>query len=81
MLKWEYAGKRVWFVEYTDRASGWTLRGGFPKAMMRQDPSLRQYEIGTVFRYKKGLLRHMQDIGFGGDGDSVVIDGVHIIRW
>ena len=64
MLRREHAGKRVWYVEHTERAVGWTLRGGFPKAMMREDPSLRQCEIGAVFAYKKGLLRHLGGVQF-----------------
>lgn len=80
MIKREHADKRVYFIERNERGR-WTLRGGLTKAMMREDPSIRQMDIGLEFVRKQELLCHLDSMGFTGDGDSVIIDGIHIIRW
>ena len=71
MLKRQHAGKRAWFIERNARGR-WTLRGGYPKAMMREQPDLRQMDIGGQSASKEELLRQ--------EGDKIIIDGIHIVR-
>ena len=71
MLKREHAGKRAWFIERNEHGR-WTLRGGYPKAMMREQPVLRQMDIGGQSASKEELLRQ--------EGDKIIIDGIHIVR-
>ena len=71
MLKREHAGKRAWFIERNEHGR-WTLRGGYPKAMMREQPDLRQMDIGGQSASKEELLRQ--------EGDKIIIDGIHIVR-
>jgi len=71
MLKREHGGKRAWFIERNEHGR-WTLRGGYPKAMMREQPDLRQMDIGGQSASKEELLRQ--------EGDKIIIDGIHIVR-
>jgi hypothetical protein len=71
MLKRQHAGKRAWFIERNEHGR-WTLRGGYPKAMMREQPDLRQMDIGGQSASKEELLRQ--------EGDKIIIDGIHIVR-
>ena len=71
MLKREHVGKRAWFVERNEHGR-WTLRGGYPKAMMRKQPHLRQMDIRGQSASKEELLRQ--------EGDKIIIDGIHIVR-
>ena len=71
MLKREHGGKRAWFIERNEHGR-WTLRGGYPKAMMREQPDLRQMDIGGQSASKEELLRQ--------EGDKLIIDGIHIVR-
>ena len=79
MLKREHAGKRAWFIERNEHGR-WTLRGGYPKAMMREQPDLRQMDIGGQSASKEELLRHVDEIDFCQEGDKIIIDGIHIVR-
>jgi hypothetical protein len=79
MIKREHAGKRAWFIERNERGR-WTLRGGFPKAMMRKEPEYREMDVGLQFTSKEALLRHLDVLEFCLEGDKVVIDGIHIVR-
>jgi hypothetical protein len=80
MIHREHAGKRAWFIERNERGR-WTLRGGWPKEMMREDPTLREMDIGMQFVFKEDLLRDLDEIGFCIDNDKVIIDGIPIVRW
>ncbi len=79
MIHREHAGKRAWFIEKNERGK-WTLRGGWPKAMMREDPELRQMDIGLELDSKEEVFHHLDDLAFCIDEDKVVIDGIHIVR-
>ena len=48
MIKRDHAGKRAWFIERNERGR-WTLRGGFTKVMMRNDPDLREMDMRLQF--------------------------------
>jgi hypothetical protein len=79
MIKRQHAGKRAFFIERNERGR-WTLRGGFPKGMMRKEPEYREMDIGLQFTSKESLLRHLDELEFCLEGDKVVIDGIHIVR-
>jgi hypothetical protein len=74
-----HAGKRIWFIE-PNRPGKWTLKGGFPESMMRQEPELRQMEIGGAFDSKEELLSHLDKIQFCIDRDRIIVDGDQIVR-
>jgi len=70
--------KRVWFIERN--ANGrFTLKGGYPPSMMKENPVLREKDIGLDVATKEDLLRHLDEIEFCLEGDKVVMDGDQIV--
>ncbi len=71
--------KRTWFIDTNDKG-GFTLKGGWPTAMMKKDPQLRQEDIGFNFPTKGALVKHLKGPRFRLEQNSVILDGGEIVR-
>lgn len=71
--------KRFWFIE--QKADGsFTLKGGWPLKMLKQDPILRQTDLGHDFQTKEALLRHLDELNFCEENNAIIVEGEKVIR-
>ena len=70
--------KPVWHVVQKDNGR-FTLAGGWTLSAMAKHPELRKMDLGLDFATKEELLRHLDAIEFGVEGDKVILDGAKII--
>ena len=52
----------------------------WPSVMIKDDPELRQMDIGNDFATKEELLKHLDSLDFCNGNNSVVVDGDRIVR-
>jgi hypothetical protein len=71
--------KRTWFIDTNDKG-GFTLKGGWPTAMMKKDPQLRKEDIGFNFPTKEALVKHLKGPHFRLEPNTVILDGEEIVR-
>ena len=73
------AGNIIWFIARNERG-GYTLKGGCPVETLKNEPGLRQADIGLDFPTKEELLKHLNSLGLGPGSNAVVVDGEGIVK-